>query len=211
MIYQSPCPFRYSIYLCGLASSFCKVYVGVSCTFTHLTASTQFSNHSSKHNTQQPHQLLQSISKARVTQNRHPSIGGASRQGIITSMEAGVFAAITLLLPSIMYIAVHQPILFDSRIHLWSLLLLFNGPLLLLMSLKHGLWWTGLSTEVQMMLRFVVGLVGLVGLVLGIEGRVVFYSFGQYIKLPPGWDWLFVSVSLFGLAILVYGHMAGRR
>lgn len=94
---------------------------------------------------------------------------------------------------------------------MWSLFLVISLPLLVLTGLKDGVWWAGLDEESEMLTRFALGVLGVVGLVLGVEGRVIFYSFGHYIRLPPGWDWLFVTAALAGLAVLVYGHMAGKR
>ena len=54
-----------------------------------------------------------------------------------------------------------------------------------------------------------VQVVALFGSVVGFEGRVVFHSFGQYIKLPPPWNWLAVTVCLLGMAIIVLAAQQG--
>lgn len=125
--------------------------------------------------------------------------------------EAAAFALITVMLPAVMYTVGHLPILTHGRIHLWALLLIISLPLLVITGLRNGLWWAGLDEDTELITRFGLGVLGVVGLVLGVEGRVIFFAFGHYIKLPPGWDWLFVTAALAGLAVLVYGHMAGRN
>ena len=44
---------------------------------------------------------------------------------------------------------------------------------------------------------------------LGLEGRVIFYSFGQYIKLTAPWNWVAVTVALYGSALVGLAHHFG--
>ncbi|EFJ42255.1 hypothetical protein VOLCADRAFT_97706 [Volvox carteri f. nagariensis] len=44
---------------------------------------------------------------------------------------------------------------------------------------------------------------------VGFEGRVVFHGFGQYIQLPPPWNWLAVTFALFGCAAVLLLHLTG--
>ncbi|GLC46128.1 hypothetical protein PLESTB_001193000 [Pleodorina starrii] len=44
---------------------------------------------------------------------------------------------------------------------------------------------------------------------VGFEGRVVFHGFGQYIQLPPPWNWLAVTFALFGCAVVLLLHLTG--
>ncbi len=44
---------------------------------------------------------------------------------------------------------------------------------------------------------------------VGFEGRVVFHSFATYLQLPPPWDWLAVTLALFGVAGLGVAHATG--
>lgn len=37
---------------------------------------------------------------------------------------------------------------------------------------------------------------------MGFEGRVIFYAFSTYIKLQPPYDWLAVTLALFGFAMV---------
>jgi hypothetical protein len=51
--------------------------------------------------------------------------------------------------------------------------------------------------------------VSLAGALVGFEGRVVFYAFASYIKLPPPWNWIAVTIALFGMAAVVLAHYTG--
>jgi hypothetical protein len=44
---------------------------------------------------------------------------------------------------------------------------------------------------------------------IGFEGRVVFHAFASYIKLPPPWNWVAVTIALFGMAAVVMAHYTG--
>lgn len=52
-------------------------------------------------------------------------------------------------------------------------------------------------------------IVALCGALIGLEGRVIFFAFRQYIKLQPPWDWISVTVALFGFAAVCLAHMLG--
>ena len=52
-------------------------------------------------------------------------------------------------------------------------------------------------------------LVSLAGTLAGLEGRVIFRAFGQYIPLHPPWSYLAVTAALFGTAALAVLHLAG--
>lgn len=44
---------------------------------------------------------------------------------------------------------------------------------------------------------------------VGLEGRVIFYAFSQYISLQPPWSWLAVTLALFGPALVLLAHHFG--
>jgi hypothetical protein len=46
-------------------------------------------------------------------------------------------------------------------------------------------------------------------LLAGLEGRVIFRAFGQYLRLSPPWSYLAITVALYGLALLAVLHVAG--
>jgi len=45
----------------------------------------------------------------------------------------------------------------------------------------------------------------------GLEGRIIFRAFGQYIMLHPPWSYLVVTVALYGSAALLAMHFAGEQ
>ncbi len=51
--------------------------------------------------------------------------------------------------------------------------------------------------------------IALLGTVIGFEGRVVFHAFGQYIKLPPPWDWITVTACMLGVAGIMLAAQLG--
>ncbi len=58
-------------------------------------------------------------------------------------------------------------------------------------------------------LRRLLLLASLGAFLAGLEGRVVFYSLGQYIHLAPPWNYLAATLVLYGLAALVLLHFSG--
>lgn len=66
----------------------------------------------------------------------------------------------------------------------------------------------GTSRAVDALRRLLL-LASLAVFLAGLEGRVVFYSLGQYIHLAPPWNYLAATVVLYGIAALVLLHFAG--
>ena len=58
-------------------------------------------------------------------------------------------------------------------------------------------------------MRALVAVPALATLLAGLEGRVVFHAFGQYLRLQPPWSYLAVTVALYGVALLFFLHYAG--
>jgi hypothetical protein len=61
------------------------------------------------------------------------------------------------------------------------------------------------------LLRKLLLVVSLAAFLAGLEGRVIFHAFGQYIRLPPPLSYVAVTVALYGAAILVLLYLGGRR
>jgi hypothetical protein len=55
-----------------------------------------------------------------------------------------------------------------------------------LSAFPDGLWWLGSSSAVDALRRLLL-LLALAAFLAGIEGRVVFYSLGQFIRLTAPW------------------------
>ena len=60
-------------------------------------------------------------------------------------------------------------------------------------------------------MRLVVLLPGLTVLLAGLEGALVFPAFGEYIRLHPPFNYIAVTAALYGVAFLVFLHIAGEE
>jgi hypothetical protein len=58
-------------------------------------------------------------------------------------------------------------------------------------------------------LRRLLLLASLAAFLAAFEGRVVFFSFGQYIRLAAPWSYVATSLALYGAAALVLLHFSG--
>ena len=76
---------------------------------------------------------------------------------------------------------------------------------------QEGLWWLPLSGQQREAVRKAVLLAAVLAALGGLEGRVIFRAFGQYIMLHPPWSYLVVTVALYGSAALLAMHFAGRH
>ncbi|KAG2447194.1 hypothetical protein HYH02_007936 [Chlamydomonas schloesseri] len=148
-----------------------------------------------------------------------------------------LMAALVALLPAATYAAVHWVVL-SLPVHIYSMLLLSGGMPLLLTLLPGGMWWLapapaspvnagsgafGAPTSISCLpyisitpssglagfLRKTLLAVALLVALVGFEGRVVFHGFGQYIQLPPPWNWVAVTFALFGCAVVGLMHVTG--
>ena len=75
--------------------------------------------------------------------------------------------------------------------------------------MQEGLWWLPLGGRQREAVRKVVLLVSVLAALGGLEGRVIFRAFGQYIMLHPPWSYLVVTVALYGSAALLAMYFAG--
>lgn len=75
--------------------------------------------------------------------------------------------------------------------------------------MQDGLWWLPLPGNQQQALRRVLLLASLTAALAGLEGRVLFRAFGQYLGLQPPWSYVVVSFALYSGAALVVLHVAG--
>ena len=58
-------------------------------------------------------------------------------------------------------------------------------------------------------MRLLVLLPALTAGLAGAEGRLVFPAFGEYIRLHPPFNYIAVTAALYGVALLVFLHVAG--
>ena len=139
---------------------------------------------------------------------------GRNETNAVERSDAMVCTAALLSLPWVLYLVLHSPEVWPfaplaiSATHCWSLLLLFGAPLMYLsvcpqrLGQRKGgpglLWWLDLSVDGTVAARVVLANLSLVAMVLGLEGRVVFRSFSQYIRLEAPWNYIAVTLALSG-------------
>lgn len=117
---------------------------------------------------------------------------------------------LTASAPALSYAAIHLlPLLSGHALHVYGLLLLASGMPLTVSALPQGLWWLPGRPGIVRGLKRLIITVCLLAALVGFEGRVVFHSFGQFIKLPPPWDWAAVTFALFGSAGVLLLHLNG--
>lgn len=142
----------------------------------------------------------------------HASPYAVSREkeanGMIQKPLDGILSFLFIfMIPSGGYVAAHHEVLFTWT-HLWSIMLLLCVPLLFAASLPKGMWWLGSSNSADALRRILV-LLSFAGLLAGIEGRIVFHSFGQYIKLAPPWSYIAIAMALYGAGSIILLHVSG--
>jgi len=121
--------------------------------------------------------------------------------------DAALLFLYVLMAPTMTYVAAHNETIF-SLLHLWSIVLLFFTPLLVMSAMPKGLWWLGDSAASSAVKRLLV-LVSLAGVLAGVEGRIVFHSFGQYIKIAPPFSYIAITLAMYGMASIVLLHVSG--
>ncbi|XP_077227698.1 no exine formation 1 [Tasmannia lanceolata] len=137
--------------------------------------------------------------------------GPGAENFILGPLESCLHALHLLFLPLLFRIASHHAVLFSSTASIADLLLLFFVPFLFLLyaSTRGALWWvTGNAHQLQQ-IRIMNGAVALVVVVLCLEVRVVFHSFGRYLHVPPPWNYVLVTFTMLGGASAAGGYAVG--
>lgn len=136
--------------------------------------------------------------------------GKISDESFILGELDGAFHTLTLLfLPLLFYIGIHHAHILSSINAMCEVLLLFFVPLLfqLYASTRGALWWLAKDPKQFHQVRLVNGAISLFVIIICMEIRVIFYSFGQYIHIPAPWSYFLVSIALLGgtLAMGAFG------
>ncbi|KAG6426678.1 hypothetical protein SASPL_110905 [Salvia splendens] len=128
---------------------------------------------------------------------------------ILGQLECCVHTLSLLFIPVLFHIASHYLVMFSSSAAIFDLFLLFFIPLLLQLyaSTRGALWWVTNNEYQLQIIRFVNGAVALVVIVICLEIRVVFHSFGRYIHAPPPLNYLLVTITMLGGAAAAAGFM----
>ncbi|EEF50140.1 uncharacterized protein LOC8285711 [Ricinus communis] len=119
---------------------------------------------------------------------------------ILSPLEGCLHTLNLLFCPLLFHIASHYSVIFTSAASVCDLFLLFFIPFLfqLYASTRGALWWVTKNAHQLHSIRVVNGAVALVIVVLCLEVRVVFHSFGRYIQVPPPLNYLLVTLTMLG-------------
>ncbi|CAH9079510.1 unnamed protein product [Cuscuta europaea] len=119
---------------------------------------------------------------------------------ILGQLESCLHTLNLLFFPLVFHIASHYSVMFSSSVSVCDLFLLFFTPFLfqLYASTCGALWWVTKNEHQVQRIRVVNGSIALVVVVLCLENRVVFHSFGRYIQVPPPLNYLLVTITMLG-------------
>nr|ASU91613.1 no exine formation 1 [Tapiscia sinensis] len=119
---------------------------------------------------------------------------------ILSPLESCFHTLNLLFFPLLFHIASHYSVIFSSAASVCDLLLLFFIPFLfqLYASTRGALWWVTKNAHQLHSIRVVNGAVALVVVVICLEIRVIFHSFGRYIQVPPPLNYLLVTTTMLG-------------
>lgn len=121
---------------------------------------------------------------------------------ILGPLEGCIHTLVLLFLPVLFRVGSHHSVTFSSATFICDLLLLFFVPFLfqLYASTNGALWWITKNVNELHRIRIVNGAIGLVVVVICLEVRVVFHSFGRYLHVPPPLNYILVTVAMLGSA-----------
>ncbi|KAH6771104.1 no exine formation 1 [Perilla frutescens var. hirtella] len=130
---------------------------------------------------------------------------------ILGQLESCLHTLSLLFVPLTFHIASHYLVMFSSGAAISDLFLLFFIPFLfqLYASTRGALWWVTKNEYQLQSIRVVNGAVALVVIVVCLEIRVVFHSFGRYIHVPPPLNYLLVTITMLGGASAAGSYALG--
>ncbi|XP_052204854.1 uncharacterized protein LOC127809798 [Diospyros lotus] len=119
---------------------------------------------------------------------------------ILTHLESCIHTLTLLHFPLLFHIASHYSVIFSSAASVSDLFLLFFIPFLMQLyaSTRGALWWITKNESQLRSIRLVNGSVALIVVVICLEIRVVFPSFGRYIQVPPPFNYVLVTITMLG-------------
>ncbi|XP_027152743.1 uncharacterized protein LOC113752898 [Coffea eugenioides] len=130
---------------------------------------------------------------------------------ILGQLDSCLHTLNLLFFPLLFHIASHYSILFSSAASICDLFLLFFVPFLFQLYASTGgaLRWLTKNDRQLHSIRLVNGAIALLVVVLCLEVRVVFHSFGRYIQVPPPFNYLLVTISMLGGAAAAGAYALG--
>uniref|UniRef100_M4CX85 No exine formation 1 n=1 Tax=Brassica campestris TaxID=3711 RepID=M4CX85_BRACM len=119
---------------------------------------------------------------------------------ILGPLESSFLSLNLMFMPLLFHVASHYSVMFSSAASVSDLLLLFFVPFLfqLYASTRGGLLWVTKDSHQLQSIRIVNGAIAMVVIVICLEIRVVFRSFGKYIQVPPPLNYLLVTTTMLG-------------
>lgn len=141
------------------------------------------------------------ISSFKMNNNARFHGGEAPKDSyILGPLESCVHALYLVFAPICFHIGSHYSVVFSSYANFCDLVLLFFVPFLFLLygSTRGGLWWVSENAANIRSIRVVNGFVALVFVVIALEVRVVFHSFGRYIQVPAPLNYVLVTITMLG-------------
>ena len=119
---------------------------------------------------------------------------------IVGSLESCFHTLHLLFGPLSFHVASHYSTTFSSFSAVCDLLLLFFVPFLfqLYASTRGALWWVTKDEYQVQSIRVVNGAVAMVVVIVCLEVRVIFHSFGRYLHAPPPLNYFLVTVVMLG-------------
>lgn len=119
---------------------------------------------------------------------------------ILSPLESCIHTLNLLFFPLLFHIASHYSVIFSSAASVCDLFLLFFIPFLfqLYASTRGALRWVTKNENQLHSIRVANGALALVVVVICLEIRVVFHSFGKYIQVPPPLSYLLVTTTMLG-------------
>ncbi|GFY99910.1 no exine formation 1 [Actinidia rufa] len=130
---------------------------------------------------------------------------------ILTQLESLCSYVDSITLASVVSHWVSLLVVFSSVASVCDLFLLFFIPFLLQLyaSTRGALWWVTRNEHQLRSIRVVNGAVSLVVVVICLEIRVVFHSFGWYIQVPPPLNYILVTITMLGGAAAAGAYALG--
>ncbi|KAM0934804.1 hypothetical protein DsansV1_C30g0214331 [Dioscorea sansibarensis] len=140
-----------------------------------------------------------------------PSSFKSGDSQILGPFEGCIHTLYLLFAPVLFRIGSHHSTVFSSFSSFCDILLLFFVPFLLQLyaSTRGALWWVTKDNYQMHRIRVVNGAVAMVVVVIALEVRVVFHSFGRYLHAPPPLSYLLVTVTMLGGASAVGAYAVG--
>ena len=73
----------------------------------------------------------------------------------------------------------------------------------------EGYWWLSANRDRRQSMQAIIAVPAVAVCLAGLEGRLVFPAFGEYIRLHPPFNYIAVTAALYGIAFLILLHAAG--